>query len=908
MTAAGHDRDDLDATRRLDGSESSPGLDRGNLTGETLIGRYRVGAMLGHGGMGTVYLAEQLLPVQRTVALKVLGRSRMDLRRRALFEVERQMLARMQHAAIAQIFDAGSTEDGTPFFAMEYIDGVPVTEFARREDLSLRQRLALFLQVCDGVQHAHQKGVIHRDLKPVNILVAQIDGQPRAKIIDFGIAMIAASVEPGSTEPVAGTPSYMSPEQLLGDASQIDIRSDVYSLGIVLYELLTGVRPDAPSATRGGIGHGQSTLLPPSRQLQELPIDGDHTRQALQRPLRDELDHVVLRAAHPDRAQRYPSIQELAADVRRFLDGRPVSAVPQTRRYLMGKFVRRHRVRLLAAAIGLFAVLFGLLVSLYGLRQAQEQRAIAERRQADLEQVVAFQQSMLKDIDVHALGQGIIEEQLQQLARADDDGEAARTLEGLRTRLGASDVARAVIDRFVLARAEVTITRDFRDQPGMGADLRMAIGEVYFAIGLYARSADAFRSAWRAREAESGPANVETLASRIRLGAAQDRLGQVDEGLANLQQVGELLAGHHAKHLALRSENDQIHAWLLAAKGDLPGARSLLEETVARLRAEVAVDDLQLAATLNTLGSIQNRSGDPQAARASLEQALAGREQRLGPDHAQVIVTRLNLSNVHASLGDHERALLLVEDVYERQRRIQGARHPIALMALNNMADSMRELGRNEEALRGFQQVLAARTELLGADHQDTLRARQNVANTMGRMTWDTAALEAHRDAFAARRRVLGESHHETLLSQAALADAYRHLGRWDDARHHAEIVIGQREQSHGPNSLLVLENLLLLVEMNRQLGRRAEASQVAERVLARWRTADGDIGVEIAQEAAWQLVGLSRAGDRWSAVTTSLRDEFLQPLLDVEPDKLSERQRRIRAQLLADAAAQPSH
>ncbi len=903
MITGGQDHDDIEATRRLDGSEASQDQQRGSLTGQTLLGRYRVGAMLGHGGMGAVYMAEQLLPVQRTVALKVLARSRMDLRRRALFEVERQMLARMQHPAIAQIFDAGATGDGIPFFAMEYIDGVPVTEFARRQALDLRQRLGLFLQVCEGVQHAHQKGVIHRDLKPVNILVARIDGQPHAKIIDFGIAMVAASVDQTGSEPVAGTPSYMSPEQLLGDASQIDIRSDVYSLAIVLYELLTGVRPDAPSATRGDIAEVLPTLLPPSRQLQALIAAGDQTRQALQRPLRDELDHVVLRAAHADRAQRYSSVQELAADVRRFLDGRPVSAAPQTRRYLMGKFVRRHRVRLLAATTGLLAVVFGLLVSVYGLRQAQEQRAIAERRQADLEQVVAFQQSMLKDIDVHLMGQGIVDEQRRQLARLDDDGAANRLLDQLRPKISFTDVARSLLDRSVLARADEAVNRDFADQPAMAADLRMAIGEVYQAIGIYESAVNAFQAAWEARSGALGESDLYTVRSLIRLGIAQDRLGRVDEAASSFEQARGLLAAHHPYDLDALVDVNQAHAWTLSVRGQSGQALSLLEDIVARLRAQRGADEPLLHGALNTLGIVQARVGDGVAARSNLEEALAGRLRQLGPEHQNVLTTKMNLANVYDAAGEHDRALALLQEVHAAQQRRLGAEHPITLMALSNIGGNLTGSGRHEEALPRFREVAAVRLAILGPDHYDTLRVNQNIANTLLRMGRHDEALVANRQSYDARVRVLGHDHRETRLSQESLARAYRETGDLPQARWHLEELVRFREGTLPPGNPQRLASRVELAQVVHAQGDPDTALAMLDSVLAAWEANGQEGGEETAQDAAIVLVAVQRAlADDAGAARTHQR--FLQPLLDAEPTALSQRQRRIREQLLADSGS----
>ena len=354
MAQGPHDdpeRTELLATRSPAGG-ATPG-EAAALPAGARLGRYRIEGLLGRGGMGEVYRAEQLEPVRRTVALKLLRAQKLDARHLAYFEVERQLLAQMRHPAIAQVFDADTTADGHPFFAMEFIAGSPITAYCDAHAMPTDARIALFIRVCEGVQHAHQKGVIHRDLKPGNLLVDEVDGRALPKIIDFGIATASTLTE---GREVAGTPDYMSPEQAGGDQALVDTRSDVYALGVVLSELLTGRRPLAAGET---VTDHDRTLRLPSAQLSTLsPADADQLAKAhgepvsrMRRVLQTELDWVVAKAMRHDRNERYASAAALADDLQRFLDARPLQAVPPSRGYAMRKFAQRHRTGIAAAAL-----------------------------------------------------------------------------------------------------------------------------------------------------------------------------------------------------------------------------------------------------------------------------------------------------------------------------------------------------------------------------------------------------------------------------------------------------------------------------------------------------------------------------------------------------------------------------
>lgn len=877
------------------------------------LGRYRIEALLGRGGMGEVYRAGQLEPVRRTVALKLLRARRLDARHLAYFEVERQLLAQMKHPAIAQVFDAGATPEGYPYFVMEYIEGSPLTTFCEQRQLPLRDRLELFIRVCEGVQHAHQKGVIHRDLKPGNILVGEVDGRPLPKIIDFGIATaasrsLAAGERAGEIER-AGTPDYMSPEQAGLEDAEVDTRSDVYSLGVLLYELLAGRRPGAGGDTADAPRTASTTIRPPSVQIATIAPGAAAARAGqlglsaprLRRLLRSELDWVVLKAMRRERAERYASAAELAQELRRFLDDQPLSAVPATRRYVLGKALRRHRVGIAAAGAVSLAVLAGLGVSLYGLQQARQQRALAEARSAELERVVAFQQAMLEGVDVEAMGLGLASGLREQVEKS-----APAQLPGLEAALASAsppDLARRLLGRHVLAGAESAIERDFADQPRLAADLRESVADVQLALALVDEAEAGFTRVADDREASLGPDAPATLEARLKQAEAMHQAGKREPALALVEALQARAAGLDPAG-DLRLSLDLKHSEIISALGDRMRARELQEALLARAEAARGRDDPKVLTILNNLSISYARTGEPAKARELLERLYDTRRATLGEEHPDTLASMSNLAILRIMTGEVEGALDLQRRLVEIQARRLGREHPLAINQRGNLSNMLNESGDPEAALPIALEVLETRQRVLGAGSADVLRSKLNVSALLSRLERFDEALAMESEVIEGRRRLLGPDHPDTLFVEVNHIGSLHRAGRDDEARAalapvkpRALAILGER--SPQVHVLLTIEGDLAYA--NGDLGgalaayRRAHAAR-----LATWGAGHPEVALAAlpVYETLRQL-GDTAAAEAWYAAE-------LAPLLDVPEDSLDPPRRRAAARLregLADPA-----
>jgi non-specific serine/threonine protein kinase/serine/threonine-protein kinase len=590
------------------------------------IGRYQIRSLLGEGGMGSVYLAEQHEPIARIVALKLMRSTLAGPASVARFGAERQALARLSHPNIAAMYDAGATDEGFPFFVMEHVQGRPLVDYCDEHRLSIRDRIKLLHQVCKGVQHAHQKGILHRDLKPSNVLVADVEGRSLPKIIDFGIAKAIDGNAVGESTAVltgigvVGTPAYMSPEALNGD--DLDTRTDVYALGVMMYELLTGARPhrvdDLPLAAviRTVAEHD---ALPPhtlfrtmddaTRQKTALARDADE--RSLAQVLARDLGWIARKATARDREERYGSAADLASDLTRFLDDEPVLASPPSLRYRATKFARRHRGAVVAAALILLAILGGIAGTTIGMLRAQRARAEAEA-------VSTFLTNLLDSASPW-------------------------------NRKNETTV------RELLHEAAGRITTELRDQPAARAELLSTIGSSEFHLGHLESAETLLREALRLRIRTDGPNSPLVAGILNDLGLVrkhQDHLDDAERLLRESVAIREKSLGH-LNGATARGLFDL--ASILAMRGKNAEAEAALRESLT-LREKLSTDprngvDLPtVALTMSGLGQQLARMNRLPEAEDIIRRSLALRRRAERPGYADALAT-LQLGKVVAREG-----------------------------------------------------------------------------------------------------------------------------------------------------------------------------------------------------------------------------------------------------------------
>jgi len=730
------------------------------------VGPYRVLESLGEGGMGQVFRAEQDEPIRRVVALKLIRRgldSREFFRR---FEAERQILARLEHPGIARLIDGGLTDDGVPWFTMEFVDGVPIDRYCDEHALGVAARVQLVREVCAAVQYAHRNLIVHRDLKPGNILVSP-DGT--VKLLDFGIAKVLGpgghGVETAAEAPLTRTdsrlltPAYAAPEQVRNEP--VTTATDVYSLGVILYELLCGRRPYVAS---GGSTHElESAILSvepvaPSATLREYgPAPrseaalADDTSVAaargtmparLRREIAGDLDTICLKALRKEPERRYSSADELGADLRRHLEGRPVLARRDTFGYRAGKFVRRHRAG--AAATAAVVMLVAAIVSVYTARLREQRDRATEARDAS-DAVTEFLSGML---------------------RAPDPREQGRDVTVL-----------AVLDS-----ASHKIQKEFATRPAIAARLEMAVGRAYHGLGQYAPAREHLERAAAMAGTRLGRDAPAQLSARQYLATLATDQGRYQEAESltrlNLADRRRLLGLEHPD--ALESVN--ALADLRARLGHPAEAESLLNWNLAARRRVLGQEHAQ---TLNTMGLLANLYADQgrfREAEPYYVRQLEIRRRDLGPDHPHTLSTMNNLALLYMQTARYAQAEPLFLETLAIRRRVEGENHPDAVGTKYNLGILYSELGRFAESESLLTQVLNAFRREFDEEGARTLVVKNNIARMYAKAKRYREAEALYRSTIASRKRVLGEEHPSTLGSEVNLAGVLRDAGRYAEA------------------------------------------------------------------------------------------------------------------------------
>ncbi len=878
-----------------DGSATADLPGRAEHIGAILGGKYKLIEEIGEGGMGSVFMAQQTEPVKRAVAVKVIKAGMDSKAVLARFEAERQALAMMDHPNIARVLDAGTTESGRPYFVMELVKGQPITQFCDERKLTPRQRLELFVPVCQAIQHAHQKGIIHRDIKPSNVLVALYDDRPVPKVIDFGVAKATGQTLTDKTlmtgfGAVVGTPEYMSPEQANLNNLDIDTRSDVYSLGVLLYELLTGTTPvDRKSLGKAALlevlrivreveAPRASVKLSSIDTLPSVAANRNTEPAKLSKLLRGELDWVLLKALEKDRTRRYDTANGLASDIQRYLADEMVEARPPSKGYRIKKVLRRNKGTVLATTLVMLVLIVGVVGTSWGFIQARSQRDLVEaerqvavlaaesERQAKLESEEKRREAVAQKQRAEA-GEKLAEERFEQLAgekkkveaqkkRVEEEKQIAFAVRSFLQNklLGQADLRnqansllragelameakenptiRELLDRAAQELSPDRIERNFPRQPFVQAEILFTVGDAYRGIGEYERAIELLQRSVEICRHLFGINHVNTLNSLSSLAAAYRQAGKLDQALPLLEEAFT----HSKETLGLEDPGTLIRMDNLALGYQSKGQRNLalpLFEEAYRLQKQLfGVEDAATLATMNNLGEAYFAAGKRQEALPLLEEALKIRRAKFGTEHPATLVSMNNLAAAYQEIGKRALALPLLEETYKISKEKLGPDHPATLNRMNNLARVYQEDGKVDLATSLLEESLRIRKAKFGPEHPSVLSSMNNLAGAYQASGRYDLAVPILEETFKIRKSKLGMDHPNTLQSMNNLAWVYQEAGRGDLALPMLQEALKLTRIKLGPDHPQTLQSMNNLAGAYQHAGKGALALPLFEETL----------------------------------------------------------------------------
>lgn len=860
------------------GGKARRGVADSPTPGMVIDGRYTITEPIGEGGMGSVFLAEQHEPVTRQVAIKFIKGGMDSKAVLARFDVERKTLAMMDHPGIASVYDGGQTEDGLPYFVMELVRGVSITRYCDENRVDVRERLNLFVAICQAVQHAHLKGIIHRDLKPGNILVTHVDGRAVPKVIDFGVAKaIDHKLTDGSlaasTAMIIGTPAYMSPEQADPLSKDIDTRTDVYALGIVLYELLVGSPPhETGSLPRGAILEAlrmirevdsprPSTKVRSSISLPEIAASRNIDPDKLAPLLRGELDWIAMKALDKDRDRRYETVSGLARDVERYLAGEVVEARPPSTIYRIQKFARRNKGQVIAAGLLLLTMTAGIIGTTLGLLEAKKHEQTAKN------ELIAKEQARENEATERKYAEAVADFVVRDIL-------ALTSLEGrLENDEGKSGLNKDSTLRELLDRAAEKLKTRTDLEPRTKARLLTIIGESYVNLGAFPNAIETFEQSIPIYAELVGSDHLDTLTEQGLLVLAFSENGQDDLALPLAQEVLAwkitLLGPDHTEVL----KSKRMLAKLLRKAGDHAKAVKMLEETLAGLTSlhgphhhdvltnmydlalamnsaeqpEKAVPLLENAlalqkehlgenhpdthATAEKLGELYTKAGEFKKAQPLNERGVTWAKENYGPEHPTTIYAMARLAGLYRSQRQLDQLIPLSEQLLEVTRKAFGAEHPNVANAASDLATTYRVAGDHEKALPLFEEALALRTTGLGANHPLILSSKANVAACLSSMGQTEKSQLLNEECLKLAMEIHGEDHSTTITIKQNLAAGYWKAKQLDRSVPLFEEVLAYWVAKSGrthPSSLMAMANLGVNY---RDAGRLDEALSLLEEV-----------------------------------------------------------------------------